>query len=94
MAMFWMIGSSLPSMQYLIELGEAKPSRFDFINNHSINVFRDKLLMEHRQERSQSYNGAPNGNRTRVFAVKGRRPRPLDDGRGPRRPSGAKRAQI
>jgi hypothetical protein len=59
MAMFWMIGSSLPSMQCLIELGEAKPSRFDFINNHSINVFRYKLLMEHRQERSQSYNGAP-----------------------------------
>src|SRR3984957_17616300 len=26
--------------------------------------------------------GAPNGNRTRVFAVKGRRPGPLDDGRG------------
>lgn len=50
MAIFWMIGSSLPSMQCLIELGEAKPSRFDFINNHSINVFRDKLLMEHRGE--------------------------------------------
>ena len=27
-------------------------------------------------------NGAPKGNRTPVFAVKGRRPRPLDDGRG------------
>jgi hypothetical protein len=26
--------------------------------------------------------GAPKGNRTPVFAVKGRRPRPLDDGRG------------
>ena len=26
--------------------------------------------------------GAPYGNRTRVFAVKGRRPGPLDDGRG------------
>ena len=25
--------------------------------------------------------GAPKGNRTPVFAVKGRRPRPLDDGR-------------
>jgi hypothetical protein len=25
-------------------------------------------------------NGDPNGTRTRVFAVKGRRPRPLDDG--------------
>ena len=29
-------------------------------------------------------NGAPKGNRTPVFAVKGRRPRPLDDGRGRR----------
>lgn len=26
--------------------------------------------------------GAPKGNRTPVFAVKGRRPGPLDDGRG------------
>ena len=24
--------------------------------------------------------GGPNGNRTRVFGVRGRRPRPLDDG--------------
>src|SRR6185436_13068728 len=28
--------------------------------------------------------GAPMGNRTPVFAVRGRRPRPLDDGGGPR----------
>src|SRR6476469_2058722 len=28
--------------------------------------------------------GDPNGTRTRVFAVKGRRPRPLDDGAAPR----------
>jgi hypothetical protein len=28
------------------------------------------------------YIGAPKGTRTPVFAVKGRRPRPLDDGRG------------
>jgi hypothetical protein len=28
--------------------------------------------------------GAPYGNRTRVSAVKGRRPGPLDEGRGPR----------
>src|ERR1700722_17382647 len=31
---------------------------------------------------SAAWDGAPNGNRTRVFAVKGRRPGPLDDGRG------------
>ena len=36
--------------------------------------------------------GAPNGTRTRVFAVKGRRPGPLDDGRNtnhPRTPGGS-----
>ena len=26
------------------------------------------------------FNGSPNGNRTRVTGVRGRRPRPLDDG--------------
>ena len=30
-------------------------------------------------------NGDPNGTRTRVFAVKGRRPRPLDDGAAPKK---------
>src|SRR5712692_7263263 len=33
------------------------------------------------RNRTKSYSGAPYGNRTRVSAVKGRRPRPLDEGR-------------
>ncbi len=33
--------------------------------------------------------GAPKGNRTPVFAVKGRRPGPLDDGRGNSVPAGS-----
>ena len=35
-------------------------------------------------EETRRYSGTPNGTRTRVSAVKGRRPRPLDDGRAER----------
>ena len=38
--------------------------------------------------------GAPKGNRTPVFAVKGRRPRPLDDGRSASRQAAREEASI
>jgi hypothetical protein len=37
--------------------------------------------------------GAPYGNRTHVSAVKGRRPGPLDEGRGPRAYGAVERAR-
>ena len=40
-----------------------------------------KRRPEGRRYIAQSKNGTPNGTRTRVSAVKGQRPRPLDDGR-------------
>ena len=40
--------------------------------------FPDPNLTKHPQRYRKD--GVPNGNRTRVSAVKGRRPRPLDDG--------------
>ena len=60
-----------------------------------LNIFVIKIFVLHTQKIlfiksalisiqyvAQRYldSGVPNGNRTRVSAVKGRRPRPLDDG--------------
>lgn len=38
------------------------------------------LLFRNPHSPFRIFSGGPNGNRTRVFGVRGRRPRPLDDG--------------
>ena len=58
-------------------------------------IFGPSLVHDLRRSKETGYItdliGAPKGNRTPVFAVKGRRPRPLDDGRGLQAALGAAR---
>jgi hypothetical protein len=62
---------------------ETRPSRGG--NEHL-----SRIILASRAER---LTGAPYGNRTHVSAVKGRRPRPLDEGRGPRAYGAVERAR-
>jgi hypothetical protein len=65
----------------------AKPAReVAGICGSRLRLFRLVSVQANKKVKNDSQTseiiGAPNGNRTRVFAVKGRRPGPLDDGRG------------
>jgi hypothetical protein len=72
-------GSSVGSTLERHEIISGPPKREGIELYHDFNNIR---------VRSFILSGAPKGNRTPVFAVKGRRPGPLDDGRGNSPPAG------